>query len=378
MKTCAFFAIFGFIISSCIYPKLNSVDELSPAEIFTANNTYTRSSYQHFTIGDSLMLDWEDNISGQAAYSLLQMSGNLIFTTRNGYLYFIEIDNPRNFSKKRILDGSGTSPTIHESTLYITANMGNNGLTVYDMINGSILWQLENMLSQSAPLIFNNSIIHTSTTGDIICLDLSNYEEKWKVELNDKILNNLALIENNLIVASQNGIVRNYDPGTGSLNWSLKVNSAIYASPVIDTESVFIGCYNGDFIKIDIKSGDIENRINLKVPIYFPPGLDNENLFIPLSNGNLIKTRKNNLDNVWIAELNGPFSASLLVTENKIITGTASNNLYIIDKSSGIISQNIKLEGRLRVQPAIYNNKVIIVYEPDIISIFSIKAGDHE
>lgn len=369
-KTFLSLIIISLLGYSCIYPKLKRVMNDSVEPVITANHSFKRNSYQNFSINDTLVSDQENDLSGLPAGSLLRFSGNLVFTTTNGYLYFVELNKLQKFTKKQITDGIEAAPTINDSIMFIPIAKGNYGLLIYDMLEGSILFEMDGMLSQSSPVIFEKSVIHASLDGDITCIDITSFEEKWSFQLDDNIHNSLALYKDNLIVTTQNGIIRNYNPATGTLNWSREINDAIYASPVTDGESIFIASYKGKILKIDLMTGDILTQKGYNIPIFFPPVIDKDFIYVPISDGRLLKLTKENLNLVWAAKLEAPFRASLLLSNDKIIAGTAAKDLFIIEKSNGAIYQKIKLKGRIQAQPVFYKDKLYVSYEPNILLTF--------
>ncbi len=367
------FLLIAVLASSCIYPKLGRESHSSENIISTANNTFMRDSYQEFVLLDSLRMDQEEDLTGLPTSTFLQYAGNLVFTTMNGYLYFCKLDNIEKFTKKQLTIGIEAAPTVSDSILFIPVIKGDNGLIVYDMVEGSILWSLEGKFSKSSPVVFNNSVIHAAQNGTIYSLNIKTSKKNWTLQLDANIENSLALFGNNLVVAAQNGIIRNYNPENGTMNWSQKTNGAIYASPVTDGKVIFIANYYGDIIKMDLLTGDIKSSIKNNAPVYLPPAMDKEHIYVPLSDGKLIKLNKSNFTRVWTTDLQAPFSASPLISENKIITGTFSKKLYVLDKENGAILQKIKLGGRLKTQPSFYNNRIYISHEPTILLTFTTK-----
>lgn len=365
------------MLLSCSTPKILNISWSEKPHLFTAHFNYARNGYQEITIADSVKVEDMFDLSGLPVATPLVYSNTLISVTYNGYLYFMDTDNLKKKAKKQISDGIGTSPTVLETLLYIPSDLGDFGLTVYNSRTAKIVWELESLLSRSSPIISNGQIFHASINGKVTSFEEKFHKQIWSVEINDNILNDMALYEDNLIIASQNGIVKNYNPQKGSLNWSLKLHTAVYASPVIDNQSVFIAGFSGEIIKISLKSGNIEESYNSDVPVYFTPSLDKNTLFVPLANGTLLSLDKNTLKQNWNSILEGPFSESVLVTANKIVAGTAARKLYVLNKVDGSVAQCIELAGRPHSQPVIYENKLYLSYEPDILITFSLNRGNN-
>ena len=360
----------GFLATSCIYPKLGNTISESDNLIYTANNSFLRDSYQDFIVDDTLVFEKEEDLSGLPGTSFLQYSDKLLFTTRNGYLYISELNNIAKFTKKKLTIGIDATPTISDSILFIPVSKGNDGLIAYDMVNGSIVWELPGMFSQSSPLIFKNNVIHATLDGSIYALDIQTSETKWTIHLEDNIRNSLALVGNNLILATQNGLIRNYNAEKGTIKWSRKIEASVYATPVTDGNSIFIATYAGEIFKINMLSGDITSSVKKNEPIYLSPALDQDHLYVPLANGTLVKLDKSNLQTVWSANLQAPYSAGLLLSKNSIIAGTTLRGLFLVEKNTGNIIQRINLNGRLRTQATFYNDKIYISHESSMLQSY--------
>ena len=373
-----FFIMAFLLLLSCRKPIIKEFVLQPERPVITANQNFSRTGLQEFIIQDSLKILYSDDLIGLPFSSYLQYAGELIFTTHNGYLYFVSLNDFSDIRKTNIADGIGTAPSIHGKTLFLTVNKGDVGLIAYDMASGKIKWTIPGMLSQSSPVLTEMKVIHASINGSIIAYNILDGSRTWQVEYSGPILNNLAMTGENLIVAGQDGNISNYNPETGVLNWALQLEGAIYASPVINSNFVFISTYSGSVIQIELNSGNIKNRFNGKVELFQTPVLDDQTLYILLANGKIIALDETNLNIKWQKQLDGPFSAPPLLASMEILVGTGSKKLYRLNKFTGDIIQILKLEGRPRAQPIYYKNKIYLSYEPDILTVLSTKRGSDE
>lgn len=357
------------LIISCQPPVIRTFNTDLSGAVLTAQQSYTRSGYQSFDLNDSLKIISEESLGGLPYFSFLQYSGELIYTTHNGRLYFTGLDDFNDTRKTNIDEGIGTAPTISGSTLYIAVNRGKYGLIAYDMLQGEYLWQLEGQFSQSSPVVVDNLVVHATTFGAISAHDITTGNRKWKVEIDDRILNNLAYVRGSIVVLTQNGILRSYDPSNGTLNWALSMHDAFYASPVVNSDNVYIASYNGNVTRIDLQQGTILKKVIIGSNIYMTPGLDDQNLYIGKGNGQLATLDKNTLAEKWTQTLEGPVTTAPLVANTEIILGTGSRRLYRLTKEDGKIKQVIRLNGNPRSQPAFYKDRLYISYEPDYIAV---------
>jgi outer membrane protein assembly factor BamB len=370
--------LFLILVLSCQKPLIKKIIPQPEKPIITALQSYTRDGYQDFNIHDSLKIIDSEDLHGLASPSFLKHSNELIFTTLNGHLYFVSLDDFSNSRDLSISAGIAAAPSLNGNTLYIAANKGEEGLFAYNVLTGKMRWELPGQLSNSSPIVTQNYVIHTSIDGYISAYHLNDGERAWQVDYKDPILNNLALIGENMIVASQNGKVSNYNPQSGYLNWTLNISEAVYASPVVNKNHIFIATYSGSIIQIETKAGIITHRFSGKSPIFKTPALDNATLYFLMANGKMIALDKSNLKQNWQTQLDGPASTPPLVTKEEILVGTESKIFYRLDKITGEILQSIKLPGRPGSQVAFYKDKIYLSYEPDFLVLFSTKAENND
>ncbi|NOG44232.1 MAG: PQQ-binding-like beta-propeller repeat protein [Calditrichaeota bacterium] len=365
--------LWGFIFAftfSCQKPMIQNF--ISPENpIITANQNFSRTGFQDFIIKDSLKLISNEDILGLPFSSFLKYSGELIFTTHNGYLYFVSLNDFDDQRKISIADGILSAPSIQGKTLFLAISKGEYGLIAYDITSAETKWTINGKFSQSSPVLTNNHVIHATLNGQILAYNLLDGTIAWQVELNDAIKNNLSKFGNTLVAAGQNGKINSYDIESGFLNWSNSLNDAVYASPVLTKEFVYIATYSGSIVKISRHDGEIIKRFEANVEQYQSPVIDNENIYIALADGKLVSLDKATLQEKWRIQLNGPFSSTPLLGTKELLVGTESRKFYRINKLNGEIIQMLNLDGRPRIQPVFYDNKIYLAYGPDYLEVYS-------
>ena len=369
-----FFMLFLlFVMISCKPAIIKKIVDDPTDPVLTANHSFTRDNYQQAVLADSLKIIETESLRGLPFHTMLDFSGKIIFTTHNGFLYFIDQDNFDDIRKTELADGITAAPSINNMILFAAVSKGKKGLLAYDMLEGDIIWSKPGRMSQSSPVIYNDLVIHASLDGKIAAFNILSGESLWENQQGDKIVNSMALLGKSLILSTQNGTVRSYNPENGSLNWSVNLEKAVYASPVIDQKNVYIASYDGSVFKIDLMSGNRKGSVHFYREVLSTPAADSSRIYLAQADGTLTAINKDNLKKSWSIRLEGPFSCSPLVTSKEIIAGTAANLFYRINKSNGIIKQVIILDGRLRCQPMIYKDQVYIGYEPDMIAVLAAK-----
>ncbi|MCB9057160.1 MAG: PQQ-binding-like beta-propeller repeat protein [Calditrichae bacterium] len=359
-------------IFSCKPAYLNKIiSEETNNQITTAFRDYLRNGFQQVSLPDSLVFVKEEDLRGLPYHSLLSYSGKLMFITHNGYLYFMDHDDFDDIRKSSLADGITAAPSIFENLMFIPVSKGKKGLLAYDLMTGDTKWEASGRFSQSTPVIYDTLVIHASLDGNIAAFGIQSGKKLWENQLGDKIVNSLTLAESNVIVASQNGIIRSYGAISGSLNWSLTLKESVYATPVANSKYVYICTYSGKIVSINIKTGNRHKEINTKNEILLSPVMDNSHLYIAQASGTIASYSIPDLKITWAKTLDGPYSSTPLLTLKDIFLATTSKHFYRLKKETGEIIMNKELEGRVRTQPVVYQNKLYIGYEPDYIAVFS-------
>ena len=109
-----FTALFA-ILFACQKPYLQKLTINPDKDVITAHHSFSRNGYQNFVLHDSLRILDSDDLKGLPYLSFLQYSGELIFTTRNGYLYFVDLNDISLIRKKQFRNGIESTPTISNS-----------------------------------------------------------------------------------------------------------------------------------------------------------------------------------------------------------------------------------------------------------------------
>ena len=81
---------------------------------------------------------------------------------------------------------------------------------------------------------------------------------------------------------------------------------------------------------------------------------------------------KSSFAEIWSNKGSGPPASSAVVSNNYVYFPTLGKYIYILNKVTGKILQEIKLEGRVRSTPLIKNGKLVIACEDDNINVFAI------
>ena len=116
-------------------------------------------------------LVWNTTIDGDITHGTSFSNNSVFFGTSKGYVYRVSSDGniiwDKNLSNATTTVNIGSTPTIYNNNVYVTASNG----TLYDLseTNGNIVWSRNLTGGQGvSPVVSSNGIIYTGSSNDIL------------------------------------------------------------------------------------------------------------------------------------------------------------------------------------------------------------------
>ena len=176
------------------------------------------------------------------------------FGSDDGHLYGLDDDGKVTLNKK--LDGElKSSPIVVDDTIYI----GSTNSKIYSIgTDKEKNWEFttgDEILS--SPTYVNKSVIVGSTDGNVYCLDKSNGDLKWKVDLNDKVISSPTLDkhDNSVYIGSDEGNMTCLDVRDGTVKWSHPTGDKIRSTAALKDNLVVFGSNNGNLYVLNKYTG---------------------------------------------------------------------------------------------------------------------------
>ena len=371
-----FFILFSIIfLFGCNKLQItNFHNNIDPAtsNLQTYNFNYQRNNVIEEEIDPPIELVFEDDFNGLATNGFSAVDSILFFGTGKGYLVAFDLNKNKVLGKKKFGLSTSAPPTIYLNILYQAYDNGDYGLIAYDVEEGNKLWEIENNLTSSSPIVADNKVFYQSNQGKVFCANYLTGETIWSADLNCFGINSIAYENGIIISTNQNGEVYALEYTSGIVLWEKILTDKIFANPVINENHVFISTYQGYLYKINLENGSIIQSKELKYPIYYGVTIDNKYIYVPGSNGEVKALDKINFIELWSFTGNGPVASSIVISNNYAYFPTLGKYLYILDKETGKKLQEIKLEGRPKSVPLIKNGRLVIASEDDNVNIFAI------
>ena len=189
------------------------------------------------------------------------------------------------------------------------------------------------------PLVIADKVIYLcNKKGYLYAINSQIGEEKWRIKLDDTILDNLILHNEIIYVSGKNGYIYAICIKTRSIKWKSPINFIRHSNLVICNNAIFGNCVDGNLYALDIETGKDKWRFKTaKNMAVTPPALSNGNVYIGSENGNVYAVDMNTGEEKWkfeVGKLRWLFSVPTVVN-NVVYIGVNNSIIYAIDAEVG-------------------------------------------
>ena len=214
------------------------------------------------------------------------------FGSDDGHLYGLNKSNGKVILNKKLDGELKSSPIVIDDNVYI----GSTNSKLYSIgTDKDKNWEFtsgDEILS--SPSYVNKSVIFGSNDGNIYCVDKSNGELNWKVDLNDKVISSPTIDEydNNVYIGSDEGNLTCIDSRDGTVKWSHYVGGNVQSTPSLKDNLITFGSTNGNFYVLNKYTGLEEFTYNpgtilFNSPITSSSVINGNSLFFGDDSGNI-------------------------------------------------------------------------------------------
>ena len=215
----------------------------------------------------------------------------IYFGSDDGHLYGVNDDGKVEFNKK--LDGElKSSPVVLGDTIYI----GSTNSKLYSIgTDKDKNWEFttgDEILS--SPSYVNKSVIFGSSDGNVYCLNKSNGDLNWKVDLNNKVISSPTIDEhdNSVYIGSDDGNYTCLDIRDGTIKWSHQTGDKVESTGALKDNLICFGSNNGYFYVLNKYTGAEEFTYNpgtvlFNSAITSSPVINGNSLFFGDDSGNV-------------------------------------------------------------------------------------------
>ncbi len=350
--------ILTLLAFSCARPRLNRAPAMPPV---ARETPAMLKGFSALIEGRSL------EIGHNAIPRLLRRDNLLFYITLDGYYYQVNLNTLESEGDIRINEGIRGTPVMNYPLLFFSTARGNEGMPVYDLKRARVIREEALGQSVSSMLLAGDRLMHCAADGRITALTTPSLKTAWSVELGQDIVSDALIEGKNLIVGGRDGRLASYRLRDGQLNWSIDLPDAFYTAPVLSQKALYWAAYSGTVYRVNTGTGEKEQTLPGSVPVYQSPAVNDSLLFVPYGDGRLIAFSQNNGRALWARQLDGPFSAPLLLTANVLYCSQMSEKFYILSLENGTILHEAKLSGRSLSTPLQWKKRLFLFLSPGII-----------
>jgi len=326
--------------------------------------------------------DFINKLSNFETAGTISKQDMIIFVLQNGEIYeYYDLKFKKIISLE---SGVISPPKLYNDVLYIGTISGE--LVAISVNNKEILWKqkLFNRPILSPPAIIEEFIILKSPNDDLLLIDSKNGETK-KIIKNDESPEYKVITFSPPVIDEKNGIVF-YGTHTGNLNavdlefkslWKIKLKEgyrSFTGTPIIGENIVAISLGGKYIIGVDKKTGKKiwEEEIKNIAGVESYKG----EIFVVSQDGAFNSFDINDGKKICKKKLRIKGITEISISEDgKIIIGTSSGHLYILDRNFKIL-QRIKLEGGISSPISIFRRGIGVLTDTGNAYVFVGKDYD--
>lgn len=238
-----------------------------------------------------------------------------------------------------------------------------------------IKWQLkiESLLGYlsdmglNCPLIIADDVLYfCDLKGYLYTVNSQTGKEIWRIQIDNKILDNLIFYDNIIYLSSADGDLYAIDIRTQQIKWKSPINFGHPPNPIIYNGLIFVDSKDGNLYTINLENGELywkfKTTLNMKLT---PPALNNGVVYFGSEDGKLYAIDAETGHEKWKYEI-GPLALySIPVVANDVVyIGVINNFLSAIDAETGAEIWQFQVEDKYYLMPfapPVIDNKYIYI-----------------
>lgn len=232
-------------------------------------------------------------------------------------------------------DNVESTPFFYDDLIYFGDDSGH----LYGLdTNGKV--QMNKKLDgklKSSPIVVNDSIYIGSTNSKIYSVG-TDKETNWDFTTGDEILSSPAFVNDTVIVGSSDGNLYCLDESDGNLVWKVNLNDDVVAPPTADEHdnSVYVGSNEGNLTCLDIRDGTVKWSHATGAKIQTAAALKKNLIAFGSENGYLYVLNKYTGQEEFTYNpgtflFNSPIKSSPVINGNSLLFGDDSGHVYSLN-----------------------------------------------
>src|SRR5574341_1409887 len=272
------------------------------------------------------------------------------------------------------------SPTVVDEIIYVVTGGGK----VYALYsNGTIKWEynLNSQTNPYSPVVYNNTVYigighYWSNQYGIVALNADTGSYLWSYS-DGYVIFDPAYYNGAIFAGSHGGILYSFNPATGAINWQYNTGGPwVDDNPSISNGVVYTTAPGTDLLAIDASNGNVLWTIIPNPGCYLHGPFATTSDMLYLLSAVPYQDQRNELLAIDTVSrmVKWKFGEKLwltlpVVAGDKVITGSADNNLYFLDANNGTVLWQYNFS--VSVYSVIASNNVVLVSAGNALYAFS-------
>jgi len=249
-------------------------------------------------------------------------------------------------------------------------------VTALNVADAKEAWQVETELALSAGLDGRGEfLVAGSRYGEIIALERSSGEERWRAAVSSEVITPPYSAENVTVVRTVDGRVFGLDARSGLQLWVVEHRVPLLtlrgvSAPVFSAGTVFVGFANGKLAAIALYDGSVAWEVNVASPkgrselermvdIDADPVIDGDVIYVAAFQGRVLAVDKESGRVLWERDISS--STGLAVANGVVYVTDQQGHLWALEQETGAsLWRQDDLHMRALTAPVIQDGYVVV------------------
>lgn len=260
-------------------------------------------------------------------------------------------NNPRDW----VLQGSANNgaqfyalPTVlDEETVLVAANNGNLLRVDSVLLEVTRTIQLDDKVVANV-LVVDDIIYVPYQNGGLSARSMEDYREIWRFHTEEGVWAQPLLVGEMLIVASIDHHVYALDRGSGQLIWSLDLGGSVASTPLLANDRLYVGSFNKMFFELSL-DGQILSTYSTQNWVWGSPAIDERGVLYVADLSGYVHAldSERNLQELWSSQVaergirSGP-----VAYQDRVIVASRDGKVYWLDRRDGVLINAREIDNR--------------------------------
>lgn len=362
------------ILSGCA-PSLIKVSVRTPENVHPMfGRVPERSFYTDAVVSDSLIPIWRGEMNGGLTNTSVTISDLLLFINDlSGRIYCFNAETGKVLGQLKVKGSVYTTPILHNYlVIFISTVAQDNKSTLhyYDFSTGKIINEILIQDIVNTDMIkTEDGIIFITESGTVYKYNLKG-DEEFKIQTNVKTRSTPAVKGRTLIFGGLDGQLVAVDLTLMAVKYKKQIGSAFFSGGSFSSEMFFIGNDNGKMYAVNPGNGELLWQFDSGARITMTASQSDKNLVFGNLRGVIFSLTKSDGTLNWQNNTNGVFNSSPSIAGGRIFITDLNRKLLLIDYDTGNLIKEIPLDGRGKLTPVIFNNKLYTGFDDGQIQAY--------